>query len=128
MGEANAESESLMRSNVLRVFSGANVVERAQAIAELYATDAVFYEVDVEAKGHAEIAAAVEALRARLPPEFVFTPEGVAANHHGLGRLRWRVAPPDGPAAVTGMDVVRVAGGRIVELHVFLDPPAESAV
>jgi hypothetical protein len=44
---------------------------------------------------------------ASLPPNFVFTAIGAAVGHHGVGRLRWRSGPPNGPAAVTGTDVAR---------------------
>jgi hypothetical protein len=64
----------------------------------------------------------VDALFARLPPEFVFAPDGIAVGHHGLGRLAWRVGPPGGPAAVTGTDVAQVEAGRLKSLHVLIDP------
>jgi hypothetical protein len=87
-----------------------------------YAPDAVVYEPDAIATGHDAIAHAVEALLTSLPPDFVFTAIGPAVGHHGLGRLRWRAGPPEGPVAVTGTDVVRLEDGRIHSLHVFLDP------
>jgi len=40
------------------------------------------------------------------------------------GRLFWRAGPPDGPAAVTGVDVAHIEGGRIKLLYVFVDPAA----
>lgn len=40
----------------------------------------------------------------------------------GVGRLRWQSEPPNGPVAVTGMDVVHFENGRIHSLYVFLDP------
>jgi hypothetical protein len=96
-----------------------------KAIAELYADDAVLYEPpDTSATGHAAISEAVEALLSNLPLNFAFTAMGPAVGHHGMGRLRWRSGPPNGPAVVTGTDVARFEGGRIQSLHVFLDPAA----
>ena len=115
--------DSLMQANLARVFGERDTSRRMKAIAELYADNATLYEPpDASATGYAAINQAVEALLAHLPPNFVFTSIGPAVGHHGMGRLRWRSGPPDGPAAVTGTDVARIEGGRIQALHVFLDP------
>jgi SnoaL-like domain len=115
--------DGLMQANLARVFGERDALRRIKAIAELYADDATLYEPpDAAATGHAAINDAVEALLSSLPPTFVFTAIGPAVGHHGMGRLRWQSGPPDGPAAVTGTDVARIAGDRIQSLHVFLDP------
>jgi hypothetical protein len=123
MSATSIDYDGLMQANLKRVFGERDASRRMQAIAELYADDAILYEPpDAAAKGHAAINQAVQALLSSLPPNFVFTALGPAVGHHGLGRLRWQSGPPDGPAAVTGMDVARIEGGRIQTLHVFLDP------
>ena len=124
MSESEVDYEGLLQANLARVFGEGDAERRKAAIAELYAPDAVLYEPGHIATGHAEIASTVEALLKSLPPQFVFTADGPAVGHHGLGRLRWRAGPLDGPVAVTGTDVVRVEAGRIKTIHVFLDPPA----
>ena len=113
---------SLMQANLKRVFGERDSSRRIKAIAELYADDATLYEPDAEAKGHAAINRAVESLLSHLPPNFAFTSIGPAVGHHGIGRLRWQSGPPNGPAAVTGMDVAHFEKGRIHSLYVFLDP------
>src|ERR1700684_1489663 len=113
--------DKLMRANAVRVFSERDPVRRLDAMRELYATDAVVTEPEVVSKGHAAISDAVTALLSTLPPAFVFTPVGVAIGHHGVGRLLWKAGPPNGPAAVTGMDIAHFKDGRIQELYVFLD-------
>jgi SnoaL-like domain len=123
----NAESidyDGLMQANLARVFGERDAAGRMNAIAELYADDAILHEPDASATGHAAISRAVDTLLSGLPPNFVFTAMGPAVGHHGMGRLRWRSGPPNGPAAVTGTDVARIEGGRIQTLHVFLDPAA----
>ena len=123
MSATSIDYDGLMQANLARVFGERDASRRMQAIAELYADDAILYEPsDAAATGHAAINQAVEALLSSLPPNFVFTAIGPAVGHHGLGRLRWQSGPPDGPAAVTGTDVARIEGGRIQTLHVFLDP------
>jgi hypothetical protein len=123
MTAQSIDYDSLMQANLTRVFCERDASRRIKAVAELYADDATLYEPpDAAATGHAAISQAVEALLANLPPNFVFTAIGPAVGHHGMGRLRWRSGPLDGPAAVTGTDVARIEGGRIQTLHVFLDP------
>jgi hypothetical protein len=125
MSAKSIDFDGLMQANLARVFGERDTNRRMKAIAELYADDAVLYEPpDASATGHAAINQAVEALLANLPPSFVFTSIGPAVGHHGMGRLRWRSGPPDGPADVTGTDVAQIEGGKIQTLHVFLDPTA----
>jgi SnoaL-like domain len=111
-----------MQANLARVFNERDVTRRMNAIAELYAGDATLFEPHALATSHDAISQAVGTLLASLPPDFVFTANGVAVGHHGVGRLRWQSGPPNGPVAVTGTDVARFDGGRIQTLHVFLDP------
>jgi hypothetical protein len=120
--EAPIDYDDLMQANLARVFGERDTSRRTKAIAQLYADDAILYEPDASATGHAAINQAVKALLASLPPNFVFSAIGPAVGHHGIGRLRWQSGPPNGPVAVTGTDVARVEGGRIQTLHVFLDP------
>ena len=112
----------LMQANLKRVFSERDAGRRIVAIRELYGDDAVLYEPEASAKGHAAISEAVTELLAHLPPNFAFSAIGPAIGHHNLGRLKWRSGPPDGPAAVTGMDVAHFERGRIHSLYVFLEP------
>jgi hypothetical protein len=119
--------DRLMRANAVRVFSERDPVRRMDTIRELYTADAVLTEPEMVSKGHAAISDAVTALLSNLPPTFVFTPVGVAIGHHGAGRLLWKAGPPNGPTAVTGMDIAHFKGGRIEALYVFLDPGTVAA-
>jgi hypothetical protein len=123
MNASVVDVNGLLQANLVRVFGERDTGKRNAAIRELYALDAVLYEPDDIATGHDAIAHAVDALLTSLPPSFVFTAIGPAVGHHGLARLRWSAGPPQGPIAVTGTDVVRIEGGLIQSLHVFLDPP-----
>ena len=122
MSAASINYDDLMQANLARVFGERDASRRINAIAQLYADDAILNEPDAAATGHAAISQAVETLLSSLPPNFVFTAIGPAVGHHGVGRLRWQAGPPNGPVAVTGTDVARFEGGRIQTLHVFLDP------
>jgi hypothetical protein len=120
--EVSIDYERLMQANLARVFGERDAKPRVAAIRELYAEDAVLYELHASATGHTAINRAVDALLSSLPPSFAFTAIGPAIGHHGLGRLRWQAGPPNGPIAVTGTDVARFEGGLIKTLHVILDP------
>jgi hypothetical protein len=114
--------DGLMQANASRVFSERDPVLRLQAIRELYTADAVLTEPEGVFKGEAAISNAVTELLSKLPPTFSFNAIAVAIGHHGVGRLLWRAGPPNGPPAVTGMDIAHFKDGRIERLFVFLDP------
>jgi len=112
----------LMQANAVRVFSERNPKRRLDAIRELYAADAVLTDPEGVFKGELAINDAVTELLSKLPPAFAFTSIGAAIGHHGVGRLLWKAGPPNGPPAVTGMDIAHFQDGRIHALYVFLDP------
>src|SRR6476620_7228912 len=122
MSTGSIDYDGVMQANLARVFNERDASRRMNAIAELYANDATLFEPDAVATGHDAIGQAVGTLLASLPPDFVFAAIGTAVGHHGVGRLHWQSGPPNGPAAVTGTDVVRFEHGRIQTLHVLLDP------
>jgi acetyl esterase/lipase len=121
---ASIAYDRLMQANLVSVFNERDAGKRIRAIGELYVDGAVLYEPDTAAQGHAAISEAVTRLLAGLPPTFVFTATGPALGHHGVGRLRWQAGPPNGPAAVNGMDIAHVQDGRIHSLYVFIEPAA----
>ena len=122
MSTALLDYNALMQANLARVFGERDASRRLKAIAQLYAPDAILYELDAAAKGHAAINQAVDGLLSHLPPNFAFSANGPAVGHHNVGRLRWQSGPPNGPVAVTGTDVAHFESGRIHFLYVFLDP------
>ena len=89
----------LMQANLTRVFNERDAGRRIVAIRELYAEDAVLYEPDASAKGHAAISDAVTALLAHLPPNFVFSVAGPAIGHHNIGRLKMALRPARWPGS-----------------------------
>jgi ketosteroid isomerase-like protein len=119
-----ADLDALMQANVIRVFSERNSNLRLAALGELYAEDATLYDPETVATGREAISKAVDNLLLSLPPDFVFSATGHAVGHNGVGRLFWRAGPPNGPVAVTGIDVAHIENGRIKLLYVFVDPAA----
>src|SRR5260370_14382828 len=113
----------LMQANLMRVFNERDDGRRIVAIRELYADDAVLYEPDASAKGHAAISDAVTALLAHLPPKFVFSAAGPAIGHHNIGRLKWPSRPPHGPVTGNRMDVAHFEPRCHPSIYPFLPPP-----
>jgi hypothetical protein len=105
----------LMLRNLRDVFNERDPARRIGAVKSIYAKEAEFFEGDERIKGHDAISAKVSALQASFPPDFTFSPTGVPASTHDLGRLTWRVGP------ATGMDVAVFERGRIRALYTFLD-------
>lgn len=122
---AATDYDRLLQGNLVSVFNERDAEQRIEAVGELYAEDAILYEPpDAAALGHAAISEAVTRLLASLPPDFAFTATGPALGHHDVGRLRWQAGPPNGPVSINGMDIARIKEGRILSLHVFIEPIA----
>jgi hypothetical protein len=86
--------DGLMQANLARVFSERDASGRMRAIAELYADNAILYEPDGSATGHAAISHAVEALLSSLPPNFAFNAIGPAVVWDGCAGVPVRRTAP----------------------------------
>jgi SnoaL-like domain len=117
-----AKFAALLEANVRRVFNERDERRRTRAIEELYSPDATLYEPDATFIGTKAIADAVTRLLGALPPTLTFALAGPVLRNHDLAKLRWLGTLPDGKTVVTGTDVVKVEGGRILTIHVFVDP------
>lgn len=120
--DQSIDYDSKMQAHLHQVWAERDPQVRARAIEAIYAPDLALFEPDSQGTGYASIDHAVAAVWAGAPPTFVFSAVGPAVGHHGVGRLRWRFGPKDGPAVVSGTDVARFENGLISTLHVFLDP------
>jgi hypothetical protein len=116
--------DSLLRANAKRIFSEPGIEPRLTALKELWAKNGALVENEHVATGWDAVSDSVGALLKMLPPGTTFEPEGPAAGHHGLGRLRWRAVDSSGkPLGTRGTDIAFVDDGRIAKLYVILDPP-----
>jgi len=114
--------DHLLRSNLERVFNERDAGKRAEAIADLFVAEPVMYEPTNIVKGRTAISEVAGSLLEQFGPAFRFQPEGDAMGHHGVGVLRWKAGPADGPVAVTGSDVAEMVDGKIARLWVLLTP------
>ena len=109
----------LVRDNVLAVFGERDTAARAAALEEIYTEDVTMYDAEEVVRGRAELAAKVQRLLDDAP-DFVFTLDGPAHEHHGLAVQAWGLGPAGAPPVVTGFDVAAVRDGRIATMHTFL--------
>ncbi|MEE3627230.1 nuclear transport factor 2 family protein [Nitrospirillum sp. BR 11752] len=121
--ETDTDYNSLLRSNLERVFNERDPERRAAALAELYVEDPIMFEPDGVVRGRDAIGAVAGKLLDQFGPTFSFSPDGAAVGHHGLAVLRWHAGPHGGPVMVTGADAAEFESGRIVRLWVLLDTP-----
>src|SRR5258708_5242527 len=121
-GMTMTTASTVLQVHLERVFNERDAGRRRQAIQELYAADATFYEQEAKYSGTDAIARAVTQLLAALPPTLVFSMATPAMQNNDMGKLLWRGHLPDGSTVVTGTDIAQVKEGRIHSLHVFVDP------
>jgi hypothetical protein len=114
-------ASTLLKANLNRVFNERNASRRAQAIQELYAADAIFYEGEDSSSGTEAIARAVTRLLDALPPTLTFSMAAPPMQNHAMGKLLWTGHLGDGTTVVTGTDIAQIENGRIRSLHVFVD-------
>lgn len=118
----NMNLARLLERNLLEVFGETDATRRAKVIAELYAADCTFFEVDEEIVGREALNDQVEHIR-KGAPGFAFVAASPAQVIHDVARLSWRFGPPGEPPVVTGMDVAFFEQGKIQALYTFLDKP-----
>ncbi len=121
-GFDNPGLDAILLGNLARVFNERNAARRLEAMADLWAEDAVMFEADAVHFGRQAISDNVGAVQARLPQDMRFVPQGEAITNHGSALLRWQAGSEDGQTAVSGTDIALFKNRRIHSLHVYLDP------
>ncbi|MEU4167866.1 nuclear transport factor 2 family protein [Streptomyces sp. NPDC026665] len=93
-----------------------------KAVAAAWTPDGTYTDPLAEVRGHERIAAVIASAHERFPG-FAFRPLGAVDGHHDIARFGWELTDgTDGPAPVTGFDVIVLDdGGLIRSVHGFLD-------
>lgn len=120
MESVTKDVADLMRRNVLEVFNERDADRRRQAIGQLYAQDAVFYDPEGEARGHDAINAGAQRVLDGAPG-LVFTIGVEPTAVHDLGRISWQLGPSGGAPVARGTDIGVVHDGRLQKLYTFLE-------
>ena len=110
----------LIEQDLLGFFNQRNRRKRAAALKELWATGGVFWSSEGTYIGHHEIENAAAALQRRFP-EFEFAPVGDIDEIPRAARLHWSFGAPGQAPAITGLDVITAANGKIIHMYRFLD-------
>ena len=111
----------LMERMISAVFNEPDAGRRSAAIADTFAGDVQFTDVEGTVTGSAALAAKVTALLEGAPG-LVFVHAGPLREIPGtLGVRSWRLGPVDGAPVVAGTDVAVVRDGRIATLYTLLD-------
>jgi len=117
---------ALLLRNLADVFDERDADRRRLAIAELWAADGIFVDPEGRFVGPAAIDTAIAKLH-DITPAHHFAPNGEPLVHEGGGLLNWSYGPDDDTSRITGQDIAVVAGGKIVALYTYLDPPGPAA-
>ncbi len=111
---------TLLERNLLSISNERDAKKRKAALKELWAADGVLWSAEGTYVGHRAIEQAAAGLLRRYP-EYDFTPLGEIDEIPEAARMRWSFGAAGSPPAITGMDVVMAADGRIVAMYRFLD-------
>jgi hypothetical protein len=113
--------KSLMKQNLLGVFSERDAEKRRSLIAKIWDTKGVFIDPEGRYVGHTAISDAAEQLQRRFP-DFTFSVLTDGDANSGVGRLPWGFGPPGEPRKITGIDVLVASDDRrITALYTFVD-------
>ncbi|MDN4614238.1 nuclear transport factor 2 family protein [Leifsonia sp. F6_8S_P_1B] len=111
----------LLHANLHDVFGNRDAATRRAAIDRIYAEDVVFTDPEGEVRGRDALEQKAAGLLASVPEAFAFAEDGPQYLSETAGVLAWTFGP-EGAPAVRGVDVIRVADGRIVSLLTVLAP------
>jgi hypothetical protein len=109
---------------VLSMWNEPDADRRAAIIRAAWVDDGHYVDPLLEARGHAELGAIVDAVQAQFPGQRFRRTTAVDA-HHDLVRFGWELAAADGAVTVAGTDVgIVAADGRMQSIAGFFGEPA----
>lgn len=113
--------------NYLKGWNETDPLRRRALIEDVYAEHATYVDPMIEARGWEAIDATIAAVQ-NMFPGHVFRLAGEVDAHHDIVRFQWHLAEPgaDEPLVI-GFDVAVLHGGRIRQVHGFLDKVPVSA-
>ena len=93
---------------------------RRAAIDETWTDDARYVDPLVVAEGKDVIDRVIAGAQEQFAG-LRFRLAGPVDAHHDLARFTWELGPDGGEAVVVGFDVAVLSGGRVQQVHGFLD-------
>ncbi len=114
---------NLAARNLSSVFNQRNTRIRRAALRSLWAADGVLWTSDGTYIGYKAVDRAIASFLARFP-EYDFQVVGEIDEIPDAARMRWALGTPGSTPAMTGLDVIVVAKGKITAMYKFQDGPA----
>jgi hypothetical protein len=102
----------------LDAYAEADPDRRRELVERVWATDGRLADPPFDGEGHDAIAGLTDVVLQHFP-DHRFRRTTAVDEHHGVGRYGWELVGPDGAVAVTGLDIVEVADGRIARITGF---------
>jgi hypothetical protein len=98
---------------------------RRAEVEQLWTPDAILVDPFCDVAGWDAIEAQVEDAQREFPG-MTFRLDGPVDAHHRTARMPWAMAPPDGPAALSGIDIlIWSEDGRLSSVLGFFDNSEE---
>lgn len=102
----------------LTAYAEPDRARRTELLSQVWADDGQLLDPPFDGTGVAGIADLVDTVLEHFPGH-TFRRTTAVDEHHTFARYGWDLVGPDGTVAVGGMDVVEVAGGRLVRVIGF---------
>ncbi|MEV6044211.1 nuclear transport factor 2 family protein [Streptomyces xanthochromogenes] len=115
----NKDSVTELVEEYFAIWNEADDATRAALIDEVLTPDATYTDPTVTAEGVVAIGEYIADARTNFAG-MLFTYDALL-THHDAVHFSWRVGPTGGAPVVTGFDVARFDGGRIVDLYGFFN-------
>ena len=110
----------------LSMWNEADRAARTEIVRTAWADEGAYWDPMLEARGHDEMVAMVDAVQARFPGHRFRRTTGID-HHHELVRFGWELAAPDGAVTVAGLDVGELdETGKLVRITGFFGDLAEA--
>lgn len=110
----------------IAVWNETDATRRLDLIAQSWTEDATYVDPLMQAAGHAEIGALVDAVHSRFPG-FRFAIAGRVEGYGAHLRFSWELGPQGGEPLVKGTDFAVLEGGRLKQVCGFLDQVPDAA-
>ncbi|MBF6170522.1 nuclear transport factor 2 family protein [Nocardia blacklockiae] len=120
MSEYDSNDYRTIAQRYIDAWNEQDADKRRALLAEVYTPDATYTDPLASVTG----LDAIDQVIAGAQQQFAglrFTLGDRVDGHHGIARFTWNLGAPGGEALVVGFDVIALDGGRIAQVHGFLD-------
>ena len=113
----------LLMANLHGVFGASNDTDRRRAAERAYSPDVTFTDPEGTFVGLPAVVARAKVLADEAPESWGFVDEGPIYASQDSAALAWALGPPGADPIARGIDVVRIAAGKITTITTLLVQP-----